>query len=283
MGRGELQQDRGDGSMKVVFYKTIVSVFLLCICVAPSSAASARNNARTPLPAAKAKDKPTKPSASPDTVFVKSAAEADSLLALSAPESQGFVKPGEAIRISAYPDTGAFVSGFYTIDGEGRIYLPLIGKMNVSSMSEKAFLDSLKAVYINYLRYPNLQVRHLIRISLLGGYQRPGLYYIDPDNSIWDAVYLTGGTTREDGLKRMKWERDRRIVAEDIIPYYQSGQSLRSIGFKSGDQLWTPVDPKRSWWEVAIRDVFLSQVFPIVTTSASLYISYIMYQSYRPR
>jgi len=155
--------------------------------------------------------------------------------------------------------------------------------MEVSSMSEKAFLDTLKAVYINYLRYPNLQVRHLIRISLLGGYQRPGLYYIDPDNSIWDAVYLTGGTTREDGLKRMKWERSRQIVAEDIIPYYQSGKSLRSIGFKSGDQLWTPVEPKRSWWDLAFRDVFLSQVFPILTTTASLYVSYMMYNTYKAR
>jgi protein involved in polysaccharide export with SLBB domain len=199
----------------------------------------------------------------------------------SALDQEGFIKPGEAIRIYAFPDTGTFINGFYPVDGQGRIYLPIIGKMDVTHITEKAFLDTLKSQYINYLRYPNIQIRHSIRISLLGGFHRPGLYYIDPDFSLWDAVYLAGGTMREDGLKRMQWERDRTPVAIDVIPYYQSGQSLRTIGFQSGDQLWTPVEPKRSWWEIAVRDVILSQVFPIITTSTSLYISYLAYRSYR--
>jgi protein involved in polysaccharide export with SLBB domain len=194
--------------------------------------------------------------------------------------NESFVKPGEAIRISAYPDTGSFVNGFYPIDGQGRIYLPIIGKMRIVGMSEKTFLDTLKAQYISYLRYPNIQVRHSIRISLLGGFHKPGLYYIDPDYSMWDAVYLAGGTTREDGLKRMQWERDRFSIAKDIIPYYQSGQSLRTIGFQSGDQLWTPVEQKRSKWEIFFKDIMLSQVFPLVTTCASIYVSYLMYRTY---
>ena len=254
------------------FYRPTASAAVI-LCLTCFSAAS-KNEAGSTTPISTA---PAKAGSKRDTVHKKPMAAKDTI------QATGFAQPGEAIRIYAYPDSASFVNGFYPIDGEGRIYLPLIGKMDVSTMSEKAFLDTLKAVYINYLRYPNLQVRHLIRISLLGGYQRPGLYYIDPDFSIWDAVFLTGGTTREDGLKRMKWERDRQIVAEDIIPYYQSGQSLSSIGFQSGDQLWTPVEPKRNWYDVVIRDVLLSQIFPIVTTSASLYISYIMYQTYRNR
>ena len=202
---------------------------------------------------------------------------------LSALDVEGFIKPGEAIRIYAFPDTGSFVNGFYPIDGQGRIYLPIIGKMNVMGMTENAFLDTLKAQYINYLRYPNLQIRHSIRISLLGGFIRPGLYYIDPDYSIWDAVYLAGGTIREDGLKRMRWERDRSPVIKDIIPYYQSGQSLKSIGFQSGDQLWTPTEPKRKWWDFLLKDILFSELVPIVTTTASLYISYVAYISYLNR
>ncbi len=195
----------------------------------------------------------------------------------------GFVNAGEAIRIYAFPDTNSFINGFYPVDGKGRIYLPIIGKMDVTGMSEKDFLDSLKAQYISYLRYPNLQVRRLIRISLLGGFQKPGLYFIDPDYSLWDAVFQTNGTIREDGLKRMKWERDRKIVSDDIIPFYQSGQPLSTIGFHSGDQLWTPTEPKSNWWNVVVKDIMLSQVFPIITTSASIFISYMMYKTYQSR
>jgi Polysaccharide biosynthesis/export protein len=199
------------------------------------------------------------------------------------PDTGGFVKPGEAIRIYAFPDTSSFVNGFYPVDGRGRIYLPIIGKMNVSGMSEKTLLDTLKAQFINYLKYPNLQVRRLVRISLLGGFQRPGLYYIDPDYSLWDAVNQTGGTVRDDGLLQMRWERDRKIVTRDIIPFYQSGRPLSSIGFRSGDQFCTPGEPKNSWWNAIVRDVVLSQVFPIITTGASLYISYLMYKTYKTR
>jgi protein involved in polysaccharide export with SLBB domain len=222
------------------------------------------------------------PDAQPVTIADTTHAQIPSK-ALSTAGIRGFAKPGEAIRVYAYPDTGSFVNGFYPVDGQGRIYLPIIGKMYISDMTEQEFLDTLKKQYINYLRYPNLQVRHLIRISLLGGFQKPGLYYIDPDFSMWDAVYQTGGTTREDGLKRMRWERDRLMVAEDIIPYYQSGQSLSSIGFKSGDQLWTPVDAKKPWWEVVFRDAILSYIFPVVSTTASLYISYMTYKTYYSR
>jgi hypothetical protein len=100
---------------------------------------------------------------------------------------------------------------------------------------------------------------------------------------MWDAVYQTGGTTREDGLKRMTWERDRRIVSNNVIPYYQSGQSLHSIGFKSGDQFVTPVDPLKGWWDAVMRDVVLSQIFPVITTSASLILTFMMYQAYNNR
>jgi protein involved in polysaccharide export with SLBB domain len=251
------------------FYGSLASAAAILFLTCFSAASQDEPGSATPISAA-----PVKPTPRRNTINTQSAAAQETL------KASGFVQPGEAIRINAYPDTSSFINGFYPVDGEGRIYLPLIGKMDVSTMSEKAFLDTLKAIYINYLRYPNLQVRHLIRISLLGGFQKPGLYYVDPDYSIWDAVYQTGGTTREDGLKRMKWERNRQIVAEDIIPHYQSGQSLRSIGFQSGDQLWTPVEPKKSWYDLIVKDIVLSQVFPIISTTASIYISYLMYKTY---
>jgi protein involved in polysaccharide export with SLBB domain len=188
-----------------------------------------------------------------------------------------FVKPGDAVRIYAIPDTASFLNGFYPIDGEGKIYLPILGKMSITGMSEKALADTLKAFYINYLRYPNLQIRPLIRISLLGGFHKPGLFYVDPDCSMWDAVYLAGGTLFEDGLKRMEWERDRKPVSKDVIPFLQSGQSLRSLGFKSGDQLWTPSKEMQSWWERFGRETIFGELVPIVSTAATLYITYLTF------
>ena len=119
-------------------------------------------------------------------------------------------------------------------------------------------------------------------MRLLDNFANPGLFYVDPDYSMWDLVRMAGGTTRENGLKRMKWERDRDVVQENLIPFYESGKALSSIGFRSGDQIWTPTPVERTFWTV-FRDISM-----IITTGAALYftyltIYYIQVQGYNPR
>jgi hypothetical protein len=177
--------------------------------------------------------------------------------------------PGDAVQISVYPDTSSFLHDIYSIDGNGNVYLPIKGKVKISEMSKVEFESYLKQNYTSYLRYPEVQVRPLIRVSLLGGFARPGLYYVDPDYSMWDLVRLAGGTLREDGLKKMKWERDKDVVQKNLIPYYESGNALWTIGFRSGDQIWTPTPRDRTFW-TTFRDISL-----IITTAVSLYFAYV--------
>ena len=134
--------------------------------------------------------------------------------------SQTF-RPGDAVKISVYPDTSSFLNDIYNIDGNGNIFLPIRGKINVSNLSVIEFESYVKKNFAAYLRYPDVKVRPLIRVSLLGGFANPGLYYIDPDYTMWDLVHLAGGTLREDGLRKMKWERNRDIVEKNLIPFYE--------------------------------------------------------------
>ncbi len=180
-------------------------------------------------------------------------------------------KPGDGIQISTFPDS-TFLSRVFPIDDRGYAEFPIVGEIDVSKMTEQELVDFIKSTYTNYLRHPNVRVKPVVRISMLGGFMRPGLYYVDINSSLWEAVHLAGGTLLEDGIYEMRWERNHDDVVDDTAPVFERGISLRELGFKSGDQIWTPSPAARTFWDT-IRDVM-----PILTFSTTLWAIYNTYQ-----
>jgi hypothetical protein len=136
-----------------------------------------------------------------------------------------------------------------------------------------------------FIRYPYIVVRPLLRISLFGGFARPGLYYVDPHVTLWDAVRLGGTTVRKDGLNKMVWERDHSIIQKDVVPYFQSQKSLYQIGFQSGDRLSVTNKPELTKWEMFRTDIlpFLSIVLSAAMSAATLYNTYYVIKETRDR
>ena len=193
-----------------------------------------------------------------------------------APQTEGrtqfsnpYFKPGDAVEITVFPDTSSFLNNVFPIDGDGYVFLPVVGRTQVVAMSETEFINFLSKNFTPYLRTPTIQVRPLIRASLLGGFTRPDLYYIDPNHTLWDLVHMAGGTLREDGLKKMKWERNQKEIESNLIAYYQSGKSLTDMGFRSGDQLWTKTPTDRN-----NLDRFLSYALPIASIGITIWSVY---------
>lgn len=182
------------------------------------------------------------------------------------------IRPGDAIQILVYPDTTSFLHDIFRVDGEGNIFLPVVGKVRVTDMSEQEFIQFIKDNFSNYLKGPNLQVKHLIGLSLLGGFHRPGMYYIDQNITLWQLIQMAGGTVHENGLKTMKWERSKKVINDDLISYIQSGQSLRNIGMKSGDQIWTKTPGQAGFLERSTQIVL-----PFVSVAVSVYTLYLTY------
>ncbi len=180
--------------------------------------------------------------------------------------------PGDAVSISTYPDTASFLNGVFPIDDRGYVELPILGKTRISQMNHDDLVNFLLDKYRDYLRFPNIQVKPMIRLSVLGGVQRPGFYYFDSDYSLWEVLHLVGGTLDEDGLKQMRWERDGNTLEKDLIPYLQSGVALKNIRFRSGDQIWVRSPNKPGFFTKARS--FLN----LVTAVASFLTLYITYQ-----
>ncbi|MDD5675987.1 MAG: polysaccharide biosynthesis/export family protein [Chitinivibrionales bacterium] len=190
---------------------------------------------------------------------------------------------GDALLITTFPDTATFFRGLHRIDDQGCVDLPAIGKLRVIDKTEKQLADTLVVAYVNYLRYPVVQVHPLIRVSLLGGFYRPGLYWVPPSYSLWDVVSMGGGTQREDGIKNLRWERSRALIKKDLVEDFQSGSSLQKMGLLSGDQLWATSKLKKDFWEVMTTNVlpWFTVTATLVSTSITAYQFYALVKAGR--
>ncbi len=185
--------------------------------------------------------------------------------------------PGDGLRVTVYPDTASFLNGVYPIDDEGCVDLPIVGMIRVVGKSPEQVQQELSEAYVEYLRYPNVRVRPLIRVTLLGGFFRPGLYYVDPRENMWSLVRMAGGTERDDGVEKLLWRRDGEILDDDLVSLFQSGKSLKTIGFTSGDQITVTHRPNQRFWDTFRDDILpvLSFAITAVSSSMTVYISYL--------
>ncbi len=179
--------------------------------------------------------------------------------------------PGRAILISTYPDTSSLISGkYYMVNDVGEINLPIIGKLQVSNLDKESLIKILKTSYAKYVRSVNYQVDCYYRISLLGGFENPGLYYARPDETLWEVVRKTGGFLGKNGFKKMTIFRGNDKFLVSLADEYSLGKTLRELGIDSGDVITVPIPPPAV-------DGFsrFAQILGIVTTGVTVYFSYV--------
>ena len=82
--------------------------------------------------------------------------------------------PGDAVSISTLPDSTSLLNNVFPIDDRGYVELPVYGKTKISHMTRDQFVAFIREQYKDELIYPNIQVKPMIRISVLGGVPRPG-------------------------------------------------------------------------------------------------------------
>jgi hypothetical protein len=169
--------------------------------------------------------------------------------------------------ISTFPDTSSFLNRIFPIDDRGYAEFPIIGKMNVVKMTIIELQDVLLTSFKSYLRYPNMYIKPMVRISFSGGFFRPGLYYVDYNSSVWETLRIAGGTQLEEGLYNLRWERDGEEV-DNLIPYFEKSTSLKKMGFLSGDQIWTPTTLPRTFWD------YTRDIMPILTFATTIWLTY---------
>lgn len=156
-------------------------------------------------------------------------------------------EPGDAVRVKVYElDLTQFgvrdlnLSNDYPINPEGYIIMPLIGSVKVKGYTVHEVMRALEDRLSEYLNNTYVYVRPLIRITLQGAFNKPGVYHVDPSSSVWDVVKLGGGPNGGAQLARMRVERGGKVVIPKVLEAFEKSISLEEVGIESGDQLLVP-------------------------------------------
>lgn len=151
--------------------------------------------------------------------------------------------PGDAVRISVIEvgrsaERGTLdLSGDYKINGLGYIMLPLIGNVKVVGHDRVSLANHLVELYSPYLKAPYITTLPLIRLTLMGAFNKPGSYRVSPESSLWELIEMADGPGENCDLNSIRVERGGRILLKNLLEQFEKGYSLDDIGIKTGDQI----------------------------------------------
>ncbi len=159
--------------------------------------------------------------------------------------SLAIFQPGDAVRIEVFElfqqgDRQINLTRNYPINPDGSIVMPIIGEVKVKGYTAYEVAQKVREEYQGFLNNPYVYVRPLIRLTLIGAFQKPGAYHVDPSGSLWSVVELGGGPSHDADIKRLNVQRGGSIVYRDLLREFERGVSLEEVGVESGDQIVLP-------------------------------------------
>lgn len=115
----------------------------------------------------------------------------------SARQTDYSVGPQDVVAITVYDQ--ADLSGSYTIDPDGSLVFPLIGRLKVEGLSLRELEEEVrKRLADGYLRNPQVSASveqyRSQRIFVMGEVRAPGTYPLSGDMTIIEAISRAGGT-----------------------------------------------------------------------------------------
>ncbi len=182
--------------------------------------------------------------------------------------------PGDAVRIyfvdvARTSDKESFdISDDYTINSRGYIMLPLIGEIKVVGHDRFSLAKYLMDKFSPHFKEPYIIATPLIRITLMGAFQKPGAYRISAESSLWELIELAEGPNEDCDLRSLRVERGGEVVMSNLLEQFEKGYSLADINIKTGDQIIAR--PKR---RISARDIVNYGYFLISSVNLILYVS----------
>lgn len=199
----------------------------------------------------------------------------------TAPREEIF-NAGEALTVEVPLDTAGVIRGGYPIDSAGYADLPVVGRVLVGGKSQFEVEGYLAERLANYLKDTHIKVSPAWRITLLGHFERQGMYYVPASTTVWEAARLGGGIAGERTLEDIEVMRGSGVTDIRFLDVYSQGKTLAAAGFKSGDIVVVPVprDNTGAWYWFKETIGVTAQVAGVLTGFATFYFTY---QAYKDR
>ena len=140
------------------------------------------------------------------------------------------------------------LSGSFTVDDQGCLDLPLIGRVHVSGMTTPEIDDMLTAMLgKDYLVNPQVTIRigsfGSKSVQVLGGVDKPGTYYLAGADTLLDVLTMAGGvkdpTAIEIRIQRPSQGGEPLVANLQALLEHGTGNVEMSVG----DVIYVPPGP----------------------------------------
>jgi len=151
---------------------------------------------------------------------------------------------GDTLKV-VYKDRGDLTTNVYQVNGQGEIAMPLVGNVKVAGLDRgdaRAFLNEKLSEYI---RDPQLTVEiNTTGKYIVMGAAGPGVYPLQPDLSLMDAVIKAGYSQSRANLANvlvMRGGRDKpQILRLNLKKMMLKGDRSDDIAVKPNDLIYVP-------------------------------------------
>jgi len=161
-------------------------------------------------------------------------------------ETRYIIVPGDTMTI-AYIDRGQKKGAVYKVSSEGKIHLPLIGVVQVKGLNRRQARAVLTGMFKEYIRYPRLDltVNTSGRFMVLGSVANVGLFYLQPNLTVMEAILKAGSYVEDDAnlksVMLMRGGLEQPIVKRlNLLKMIQQGDRTDDILVKPGDLIYVP-------------------------------------------
>lgn len=187
-------------------------------------------------------------------------------------------KSNEAILIQVPLDTASVLNGYYPIDSAGYVTLPVAGRLFVHDLTASQVEGFLAKRMAQYLRDTHVTATPMVRLTLLGYWQRPGMHYVDPELSVWEACRVVGGPAGEVNLEQWRVMRGSQPLGIALLDEFSRGTTLRGAGVRSGDIFVIPQPNPQSGFWYWFRETLTvtAQIAGIVGATLTAYVTYLV-------
>lgn len=145
------------------------------------------------------------------------------------------------IILTNYPDINASTSSL-TVDQQGFIQFPLIGRIKASGLSVPQFTATLQSKLQRYLKYSDPQVKIInyrgSKFFVDGEVKQSGEFAIaDVPISVYSAISMAGGTTEAGDSNHIVLNRQGKSYKLGTQSLNQMGLSANQIYLQDGDAI----------------------------------------------
>ncbi|MEN6414596.1 MAG: polysaccharide biosynthesis/export family protein [Veillonellales bacterium] len=125
---------------------------------------------------------------------------------------------------------------------DGKIAFPLLGEVEVAGRSPAEVSDILTAGLSHYINTPHVTVNVMrfrtTRVYVLGEVEKPGMYEIEKQHNLLDAIGMAGGYTKDAAKKKVliiRRDKSGQPVVANVLNLVSKGDLSQNYALNEGD------------------------------------------------